>query len=105
MAILARKNTPARGNTPLGDLVAAAFDNASLLSADPREISRLAAQAIARDVVKEWAKVATLRRAGRAGTAAAWTRLFFQYAQPPRGLLARVAVALGRVAVGGRASW
>jgi hypothetical protein len=32
--------------TPLGDLVVAAFDEAALYSADPREVSRLATQAV-----------------------------------------------------------
>lgn len=33
--------------TPLGELIAAAFDRASLLSPDPKEISRLATQSVA----------------------------------------------------------
>lgn len=97
--------TLAGRNTPLGDLVVAAFDKASLLSADPREISRLAAQAVTREVMNEWATAMAERRAARAGTAAAWTRLLLQCTGPPAGLLQRVALALGRGAVGGRASW
>ena len=38
------------GTAPLGDLVAAAFDEAARYSADPREVSRLATQAVRRMV-------------------------------------------------------
>jgi hypothetical protein len=34
------------GNARLGDLIAAAFDEAAHYSADPREVSRLATQAV-----------------------------------------------------------
>lgn len=33
--------------TPLGELISAAFESASLLSPDPKEVSRMAAQVIA----------------------------------------------------------
>ena len=96
--------TLARRNTPLGDLVVAAFDRAALLSSDPREVSRLAAKAITREMMKEWTAASARRRAARTGTQAAWTRLFFRCAAPPVGLLERAALTLGRGAVGGRAS-
>ena len=35
-----------RGTTRLGDLIAAAFDEAARYSTDPREVSRLATQAV-----------------------------------------------------------
>ena len=34
--------------TPLGELITAAFDRASLLSLDPEEVTRMAAQSVAR---------------------------------------------------------
>jgi len=40
-------NTPFRKTAQLGDVVVAAFDSAALYSTDPREVSRLATQAVA----------------------------------------------------------
>jgi hypothetical protein len=82
-----------------------AFDEASLRSADPREVSLLAAQAITLELMKEWAAVLVRRRPTPNGTAAAWTRLLFHCVELPTGLVERVAVRLARGAVGGRAAW
>jgi len=38
--------TQVQRSVPLGELILAAFDNAALYSTDPREISRLATQAV-----------------------------------------------------------
>ncbi len=46
---------PTHGTARLGDLIAAAFDEAARYSADPREVSRLATQAVRH----------LMRRAGR----------------------------------------
>ena len=41
------KNHPAK-TVPLGELILVVFDNAATYSADPREVSHLATQAVAR---------------------------------------------------------
>jgi hypothetical protein len=98
--------TLAPGNTLLGDLVAAAFDDASLLSADPKEVSRLAAHAVTRVLMREWATASPAqRRPRRAGTTDAWTRFLFKCAGPSVALLERAADAIGRGVIGGRAGW
>lgn len=95
-----------RTNTLLGDVVAAAFDEASLLSTDPHEISRLAAQTVTRVLSREWATVTSMKRwTGRTGAEVAWGRLLFQCANPPLALLERAAGARGRSVVGGRGTW
>lgn len=95
-----------RKNTLLGDVVAAAFDEASVLSTDPREVSRLAAQAVTRALSREWATVRSMKqRTGSARIDEAWARLLLQCAGRPLAVLERAAGALGRGVVGGRGTW
>jgi hypothetical protein len=52
--------TQVQRSVPLGELILAAFDNAALYSTDPREISRLATQAVS-DLLRHAPKLSLSR--------------------------------------------
>lgn len=120
-----------RGYTHLGDLVVAAFDEASLHSRESREASRLASRTVVAALMKEWtigtqspslaaqgparahrggddsATTSTLteRIAGHADTAFAWSRLISQCGGASSALLGETTDTVRRAVVGGRAAW
>jgi len=111
-------------NANVGELVLAAFDDATLHSSDSREVSRLAAETIVDVLLREWTSMVqrapspsrekagalyrshngtstATRNSGQARIAAAW-KLFLQRAERPAWSMAE-AVQCG--VAGGRADW